>query len=440
MRKRAPAVDTTGSRILAARRPDVEHVFTRPHLYALQERAIFAPARYSWIEASTKSGKTHGCIAWLFEQAYTARRPGLNYWWIAPYYGQARIAFGRMQRALQGTGIFEVNTSRQTITLTNGSVIWFKSAENPDALYGDDVEAAVIDEASRVREASFHAIRSTLTATRGPLRIIGNVKGRSNWFYKGCRNARGGKDGHEYHVITAWDSVAAGVLDREEIEDAKALLPLFIFEELYECKASDDGWNPFGLAFIDAAIMPVLSTMPPVVWGWDLAKKRDWTVGVGLDNLGRMCAAHRFQKPWNETTEIIRRITGKLPALVDSTGVGDPVLENLQRPQQSDPRKPAPPRADNFEGFIFTGPSKQQLMEGLAVAIQDAQLRITDKLLDDRGHVIPVVSELQEFEYQHTRTGVRYNAPEGCNDDCVAALGLAWHAYKNRKQGGPTVW
>jgi hypothetical protein len=40
--------------------------------------------------------------------------------------------------------------------------------------------------------------------------------------------------------------------------------------------------------------------------------------------------------------------------------------------------------------------------------------------------------ELETFEYEYTRTGVRYSAPEGLHDDCVCALALAVH-----KRGRP---
>jgi hypothetical protein len=63
----------------------------------------------------------------------------------------------------------------------NRAVIRFKSGEKTDSLYDEDVWAAVLDEASRMREEAFHAIRSTLTATRGKVRLIGNAKGRKNW-------------------------------------------------------------------------------------------------------------------------------------------------------------------------------------------------------------------------------------------------------------------
>ena len=46
---------------------------TRPPLYAKQKAAIFCDERYAVIEASTKSGKTYGCIVWLFERALAKR-------------------------------------------------------------------------------------------------------------------------------------------------------------------------------------------------------------------------------------------------------------------------------------------------------------------------------------------------------------------------------
>src|SRR5918912_674448 len=210
-----------------------EYRYVRPWLYPAQEQAIFCPERYAVIEASTKSGKTVGCIIWLLEQAILGK-PGRNYWWGAPIYPQAKIAFRRLKRGLSHREVFRANESELTLTLANGAVIWFKGADNPDSLYGEDVFAAGVDEASRWKEESWHALRSTLTATRGPVRIIGNVKGRRNWAYK---------------------------------------------------------------------------------------------------------------------------LVGRTPALVDSSGLGDPILAQLQK------------GASNYEGYQFTAPSKQKLMEGLAVAI-----------------------------------------------------------------------
>ncbi len=383
---------------------EIQIEYKRPWMYEKQLDALFNGARYAVVEASTKSGKTVGCLAWLAEQAFQGRE-GWIYWWVAPIYAQAKIAFRRMKRSLPKE-LYHANEGELTITLWNGAVIWFKGADDPNALFGEDVSAAVIDEATRVKQDAWSAVRTTVTHTEGPIRIIGNVKGRKNWAYKAARRAQTGEQNWHYARITCWDAVEAGVLDIEEIEDARRTLPENVFRELYEAEAADDINNPFGLEFIRARIAP-MSSQRPRVFGWDLAKKQDYTVGVGLDANGHVSEFRRFQLPWEETIDRITGATGRVPALVDATGVGDPILENLQRRGQG-----------RYEGFTFSQRSKQQLMEGLAVAIQQGRVHYPDG---------PIVQELEAFEYEYTgrNDGVRYRAPSGMNDDCVMALALA---------------
>jgi hypothetical protein len=100
--------------------------------------------------------------------------------------------------------------------------------------------------------------------------------------------------------------------------------------------------------------------------------------------------------------------------LIDQTGVGDPIVEQLQRESG----------IENFEGYTFTSPKKQMLMEHLALAIHGQTVRYPDG---------PIVVELKEFEYELTRQGVRYSAPAGQYDDCVCALGLAALCYERNK-------
>jgi len=212
--------------------------FERPVYYAKQFDAVFDKRRYSVIEASTKAGKTSACIGWLLERSLESK-PRQNFWWVAPVSDQALIAFTRMQRSLP-RGTFVAHLNLHTITLFNGAVIWFKSGDRADSLYGEDVFACVVDEASRFKQDAWHAIRTTLTATRGPIRIIGNVRGRKNWFYALARRAEHGDPDMGYHRLIAADAVAAGVLDAAEIEDARRLLPDRVFRELYLAEASDD--------------------------------------------------------------------------------------------------------------------------------------------------------------------------------------------------------
>jgi len=388
--------------------------YKRPWLYPRQKAAIFCDERYSVIEASTKSGKTVGCMVWLTEQAITGGK-NKNYWWIAPIYGQAEIAFRRLKAGL-GEGKYVANGSNLTIQLLNGSMIWFKGGDKPDSLYGEDVYAAVIDEATRCKEEVWYAIRTTLTHTRGPIRIIGNVKGRKNWAYRLARKAESGTEGWKYSKVTATDAIAAGILADEEVQQAKQDLPIEVFNELYMAEPSDDQGNPFGITAIYDCVGE-LSTKPPVVWGWDLAKSVDWTWGIALDEDGNVCRSERFQRPWESTLEAIVNITQGLRSLVDSTGVGDAIVEFLAK------------SGSNFEGFKFTSSSKQQLMERLAVAIQQRQVVIPEGQL---------LNELLSFEYVYTRTGAQYSAPSGLHDDGVCALALA--IFHKNQSPGLGVW
>lgn len=389
-----------------------------PRLYPKQQAAIGDPRRFAIIEASTKAGKTAGCIIWLLGLAWRGK-PGDHFWWIAPVYTQARIAFDRIRAGLRVTSAVEVNLGDMTIRLPGGGTLWFKSGDKPDSLYGEDVKAAVIDEATRCKEEVWHAIRSTLTATRGPARIIGNVRGRKNWVYRLAQRAKQGDPSLAYHKLTAYDAVAGGVLQAEEVEEARRLLPAHIFRELYLAEPSDDGGNPFGLAAIERQLAP-LSTAAPVAFGVDLAKAQDWTVVIGLDEAGRVCVLERWQAPWEVTTS---KLSGLLApclgggwggtdayALIDSTGVGDPIVERIGV-------------EGRIDGYKFTSNSKQQLMTGLAAAIHQGEVWFPDGVLR---------AELDSFEYEITGTGVRYSAPEGLHDDCVCALALAARALRHR--------
>lgn len=382
--------------------------YKRPPLTAYQLDALFCSERYGVVEATSKAGKTVGAMAWLLEEALEHGAANRNYWWIGPIYAQAKIAFRRMKHGLPRQ-LYTANEAELTLTLFNGALIWFKGGDAPDSLYGEDVYAAVIDEATRVKEESWHAIRSTLTATRGPLRIIGNVKGRRNWAYLMARRAESGEPNMHYAKITAMDAVAAGILDSDEVEDARRQLPDAVFRELYMAEPSDDGGNPFGLAAIASCVGPLHADCQPQHWGWDLAKSTDFTWGIGICEHDAVCRSERFQKPWQETIDTIAAHGSARRALVDSTGVGDPILEQLQRRGNG-----------HFEGFKFSQQSKQQIMEGLAVAIQQHQITYPAGQL---------VSELEAFEYVYTRTGVRYEAASGLHDDGVCSLALAVSAH-----------
>ena len=204
--------------------------------------------------------------------------------------------------------------------------------------------------------------------------------------------------------------VDGGVIAREEVNEARAVLPGHVFRELYMAEPTDDGSNPFGVEAIRNCVGE-MSKGPPVAFGVDLAKSVDWTVVCGLDADGSVCVLDRWQADWATTRQRVEAIVGSAPAFIDSTGVGDPIVEDIAR------------KCRRVEGWKFTNQSKQQLMEGLASAIHAREVRYPDGWLR---------AELDSFGFRYSGGRVVFEANAG-HDDGVCALALAIAARRRRR-------
>ena len=179
--------------------------------------------------------------------------------------------------------------------------------------------------------------------------------------------------------------------------------PSAAFEQEYMANPMENAANPFGSNHINKCTRPI-SYLQPEYFGIDLAKSVDWTVIIGLDSNGSVCHYQRFQKDWLQTKETILELPKNKPIIIDSTGVGDAITEDLQK------------HFNSMYGFKYTLNSKQQLMESLVAAIHKGEIGFPEGAIK---------SELEIFEYVYTSTGVRYAAPTGFHDDCVNALAMA---------------
>lgn len=212
----------------------------RPKFTGYQRDILDDPARFTVTEACTKSGKTFSHLFWLFEIALGGNplwynnsvEPGWNFWWVAPVYSQSEIAFNRMIRKIKNAPGYKINYSKLRIQTPMDTFIEFKTAKDPNNLYGEDVYAAVFDEFTRSKEDAWHALRTTLTSTKGPCKFIGNYIGSLNWGHKLGKKALIDKN-YSYHKVNATQAVEAGIIDPDEIEQARKDLPKSIYEALY---------------------------------------------------------------------------------------------------------------------------------------------------------------------------------------------------------------
>lgn len=371
-----------------------------PHIN--QQQILNADKRFVVVMCGRRFGKSELSQILIIKEALNGGQVA----YITPTYKLAQVFFERLTKVLP----FKNNIQKLKIYCPNEGSIEFFTGERLDNLRGRKFHLVIIDEAafiSDLEDGWNNSIRPTLTDYEGRAVFLSTPRGK-NFFYS--LFMKQGENDWQSFKFSTYDNPH---INPREIDEARIQLPEVVFNQEYLADPAENSANPFGNAFIKRCIKPI-SAQPIVCYGIDLAKSVDFTVIVGLDNNGNVAYFDRFQLDWHNTKETIKRLP-PAPIIVDSTGVGDPILEDLLR------------EGVNIEGLKFTSQSKQQLMEGLASAIQQGRIGFPEGV---------IVDELDVFEYQFTANGVRYSAPSGFHDDCVMALALAWQNHNIKRGSG----
>jgi hypothetical protein len=371
----------------------------RPHINQIP--ILKSDARFNVLMCGRRFGKSELSQIQIIKTASY----GQHIAYITPSYKLAKIFFSKLAAALP----FPNNQSNLTMQFPNQGSVEFFTGERLDNLRGRKFHGVIIDEASfipNLEDGWLNSIRPTLTDYKGWGWFLSTPRGK-NFFYSLYMKQ---EDGWQSFKYSTYDNP---YIDTKEIDEAKRQLPAPVFEQEYMANPMENAANPFGSDNIKNCIKP-LSNQEPVCFGIDLAKSYDWSVIIGLDAGGNVCYLDRFQKDWHTTKQTILKLPRK-PMLLDSTGVGDPIFEELQRAGLM------------VEGLKFTSNSKQQLMVGLQNAIHTKSISYPEGV---------IVNELDVFEYQFAAHGVKYSAPSGFHDDCVMALALAYQNFTLRMGTG----
>lgn len=373
---------------------------SEPHIN--QQRILDSSARFRVVMCGRRFGKSE--LSQI--EIITNGLMGKNVAYITPTYKLAKTFFEKLTQIIP----FPANKSELIIQFPTSGTVEFFTGERLDNLRGRKFHFVVVDEASFIPDLEdgwLNSIRPTLTDYKGKALFLSTPKGK-NYFYS--LFMKGGEDWQSFKFST-YDNP---YIDKNEIDDAKRHLPSAVFEQEYMANPMENASNPFGNNHINDCVTN-LSTKVTKFIGIDLAKSFDYTVIIGLDENGHVSHFDRFQMDWKQTKEKILTLNKSIPILIDSTGVGDAITEDLQR------------HFNSMTGFKYTAHSKQQLMELLASSIQQKHIGFPAGTIKD---------ELEVFEYQFTATGVRYNAPNGFHDDCVNALALANKCKNDNKLTG----
>lgn len=391
--------------------PEVE--VERPPMSADQTRMIDDPHPLLWIGTGTKTGKTVAGAWWLVEGVALGQRCAV----VGPWYKRTRTLFEHVSAAYGDAaraGLVKVQDNDLRLRFPGtGGVLECFSGDNPDSIFGEAFHRVFVDEAGRQPAAVLPAVMSTVTATGGQIRIAFNLdRGRRHWAIAGLLAARSGDDPAQGWVTLRTSQ--SPYVPKDAIERARRTLPAHVFAALYDAEIQDDGATVFrGIDGCVAGAFEEPVAGREYVVGVDLARKVDWTVAcvVRRDTRHVVAFERSHGLPWHEQRRRIKALAERYNGarcVVDATGVGDPNVEELVRD------------GVRVDPFVFTGPSKRDLVESLIVTIE--QRRVTFPRIE------ALIAELEVFEYEQRPSGLlSYNAPDGYHDDCCMALALACH-------------
>lgn len=390
-----------------------------------QYRAWASKKRTKVVVAGRRWGKSEWAVRSVLSLArdYQLRGEDGVIWVVTPTLNMARPLWRKFIRtALPGWITHVSGSDKLPDMLCMGDVrLEFKSGDHPERLVGEGLIAVMIDECGIIKEKVYtESIMPALMDHSAPAFLTGTPKGK-NWFY---RLYIRGLDPLDPEVETfGGPSSQNPFMKPSETERLRAeMLPRLFRQEVLAQFLDDEGAVFRG---IRDCIGP-LSTNPTVAYGVDLARKTDYTVVFGIDADGRVTYFDRFHNilwPLQKDRLIARNEAhnGRRPKwVVDATGVGDPITQDLAR------------AGLRVEPFVFTPRSKVELIDALAIAFEQKRIVIPEEPV--------VLNELESFEFEIMPGGnTRYSAPEGLHDDCVCALALAWKGIYRSGDPGVTI-
>ena len=386
-----------------------------------QAEIFNSPARFLVCDMGRRWGKTLTGLNWLLEGA--CKDPGSVGWWLAPVYSQSKMAFRTLVSAANkgnGSGAFsKLSHTELRVEFLNGSLIEFKSADNPDNLRGEGLKRVVIDEAARVKREVFEeVIRPAISDTQGRVLFASTPKGK-NWFFDMW--TRGQDPLQKEFQSWRFPTSDNPLITQDEVDQAKQSMPIDVFNQEYLAEFLDDAAGVFRNVHKCMGSKPEEPHDRKSYYaGLDLARLTDFTVLTILDNYGNQVFFDRFNLlDWAIQKERIISVCNKYGAslLLDSTGIGDPILDDLSR------------SGLNVDGYRFTQESKKKLIECLMLSFEQEKIKILDEPTQ--------LNELGIFEYKINQSGtVHYSAPDGYHDDCVIGLALANWQMQNGMSSG----
>jgi hypothetical protein len=363
--------------------------------------------------------------------AFPIRKQAL-FRWIAPVYSQSKIGFKYVKRILPPEPHVRANESHLSLYMpSNDSQIQFFHGQNAESIEGEATAGNILDEAAKMKEEVYSSVKTTTTVTKGIIVGISTPKGKNNWFYRKCMEAKeemirarfeNRRPTKIYIHAPSWTNPSVSM---DIINDAKRTMPERLWKQYYCADFLADGscfsnlaacYDSEYLDFDEQFLWTAEgSEKEPAVIGVDWARTVDFTVFIAVNPKTRRTIGIWRMRGISYVNQVqrIKRFAEKFASCEtvwhDKTGVGvalDDMLHGCELP---------------FRGITFTNASKNEMMVKLMVSFEEGSFKIPQ--------INSLVDELNDIEVKTTLTGLpTYSAPDGSHDDIVMSLALAHSA------------
>ncbi|MFM9872730.1 MAG: hypothetical protein ACKVQS_04600 [Fimbriimonadaceae bacterium] len=387
-----------------------------PELHAPQQDVLAQAKRLNVLACGRRWGKTVLGI----DIAIRAMLDGHPVAWAAPHYKFLAEPFRTIDKTL-GLVVQKRSQDDFRLELATGGTLDCWTLSDTNLGRGRKYKVWIIDEAalSHTLEKAFaESIRPTLIDLSGDAWFLSTPQGRG-YFWECFRR---GQDSQEPEW-QSWQMPTSSnpFMPHKEIQAARSSMTERQFAQEFLAEFGLDEDSVFRNIEPSLTAKPQSNPNPNQTYiaGVDLARVEDFTVITILNNLGEQVHIDRFRRQsWERTITKIATACQRFnsPAVVDASGLGDPIIEQLQA------------TGITIIPFKFTAQSKEPLIQSLAFKLEQNQL----KLLDEPAQT----NELLAYRATRSKFGtMQYSAPPGQHDDCVIALALAASRIGNHPFG-----
>jgi len=294
-----------------------------------------------------------------------------------------------------------------------GTIIEAKSAEDPEKLVGAGLTKIIVDEAAMVPQKAWtQSLRPTLIDHKGKAIFISTPKGK-NWFWELWQKGQQ-KEEVDWRSwrFTSYDNE---YIDKAEIDKLIKDMPDFEYRQEILAQFEETAEQIFRNVLKQAVGQekePEKGHRYQI--GIDLGRKTSYSVITVIDEMSypyEVVKIDRFKTvDWNLQIERVKNIWNKYPCLrarVDATGIGDPIIQDLEN------------KGVRVEPYVIKEISKRQYIDKLSIFINDGRI-IYPKNQD-------LINELDTYgrEIRKETGRVIYKPLGKFKEDCVSSMALA---------------